>query len=120
MADINITPALVKPSDSATIKRGVAGETFVQGAPIYKDATSKKFLASDANSPGKQVVDGISLNGASLGQPFLYAVQDPAFDLGVTVGSGVTVVLSGNVGKMAPDSDAASGWTKVVLGIGSL
>lgn len=118
MADYSITPGLVKPSSKADIKRAVGGATLTAGTPIYLDE-NRRMQPSDANgSVAARAVDGIALTGTSEGQPGLYAATDPEFDLGVTVANGETVILSANAGKLAPNGDAASGWRKVVVGVG--
>jgi len=122
MADINITPSLVKPSASAlaAAKRGVSGGAITAGSPVYVDAADgrKIKLAEAGDTTAKADVVGIALTGSSAGQPVLYATQDAALDLGVTVGNRVTVVLSATAGKMCPDADIVAG-RKTVLGVGN-
>jgi len=118
MADYTLTAALVKASASAKIKQVLAGGAVTPGTPIYIDA-QRRMVAADANGAAvTQAVRGIALTGSAEGQQGLYAESDPEFDLGVTVGSGETVILSANVGKLAPNADAVSGWRKVVVGVG--
>lgn len=118
MPNISITPANVKPSDSAQVRRGVAGETITAGQAVFRDE-QRRMMLSDADAPAKAFLDGIAVNGASLGQPLNYAVQDAALDLGTTVGSGEIVVLSDTPGGLMPAGDLGAGDRTVIVGVGT-
>ena len=118
-ADISVTAASVLSSSAADVSEGVAGETITAGQPVYKDSTdSGKIKLADANVLAKIAVVGISIHGASSGQPIKYAKKDVSFTVGGTVAAGAVVVLSATAGAIAPAADLATGSYGVVLGVG--
>jgi hypothetical protein len=99
MADISITAAnvAISANTDTQAKQAVAGATITAGQPIYLDPTSTPAgLATPAKTltAVTSAVVGISLNGASSGQPVDYVVQDQAFVPGGTLVAGKVVMLS--------------------------
>jgi hypothetical protein len=118
MADLLITAASVLASANGVIARGTAGATITAGKTLYLDTADNRLKLADANgTTPANTVRGIALNGASDGQPVNYLTEDPNFSPGATLVPGTTYILSGTAGGIAPDSDAVSGWTKIVLGV---
>jgi hypothetical protein len=120
MADLTITAASFLPSDNASIVTCVAGATIAAGDVLYRDtADSSKVKPADANSgtSAARTVFGIALHAVAAGQKLLVVTEDPALVVGAAVVTGTTYILSANAGKIAPDSDAAAGWYKTILGV---
>ena len=120
MADFTITAAQVTRTTGATAT-GTAGATITAGQVLYVDtADANKLKLFDANgSADAQICVGISLHGASSGQPIEY-ITDGTLILttGAALSSaGQVVIGSGTTpGAMAPRTDLAVGWRANVLG----
>ena len=118
-SDRAVTAASVIGSTSADVSEGIAGETITAGQPIYKDSTdSGKLKLADANVLAKIQVVGISLHGASTGQPLKFAKRDATFTGGFTVAAGEPVFLSATAGGICPFADVTTGSYTVFLGVG--
>ena len=124
MADISITASAVVPSANAVIKYTTAGATLTAGQLIYLDTADLdangigKAKLSDANGAAAlRVVDGITVGGASAGQPVAIVTYDTA----LVVGSGLTanniLILSDTPGGLAPSADLGSGEYLSVIGV---
>ena len=124
MADISITASAVVPSANAVIKHTTAGATLTAGQLIYLDTADLdangigKAKLSDANGAAAlRVVDGITVGGASAGQPVAIVTYDTA----LVVGSGLTanniLILSDTPGGLAPSADLGSGEYLSVIGV---
>jgi len=117
MADISITASAVVPSSAAVIKYTTAGATLTAGQLVYLDAADLdangigKAKLSDANGAAAlRVVDGITVGGASAGQPVAIVTYDTAL---VIAASGLTanniLILSDTPGGIAPSADLSAG-----------
>lgn len=116
MADLSITVGSVVASAQATIDRRYnAGATITQGQSVYLDASLTWQLADANASATTASVDGIALTSAASGQPLVVVTADPDFTPGATLAVGTIYVLSANAGKIAPSSDAITGWYPQVL-----
>lgn len=124
MADISITASAVVPSSAAVIKYTTAGATLTAGQLVYLDAADLdangigKSKLSDANGAAAlRVVDGITVAGASAGQPVAIVTYDTA----LVVGSGLTanniLILSDTPGGIAPSADLGAGEYLSVIGV---
>jgi hypothetical protein len=120
MASQVVVPADVLASAGATKKTGVAGATITQGQVLYLDAVDNKLKLADANGAAAlRVVEGISLNAASAGQPITYITRDPAFKPGFAVVVGENYILASDTpGSIALHADAVAGDYVTNLGVG--
>lgn len=120
MVDISVTASAVLAGANASIERGLAGATITAGQCVYKDATSGKYLLSDADGAAAlRVVRGISLNGASDGQP-LSIITEGDLTMNAVLTANIPFFLSGaNPGGICPIADVGSGEYAVLLGIAS-
>lgn len=118
MTDIAVTAANVVPSSQAVIKSGTAGGTVTAGQTIYKD-TDGRLKQGDANASATTgAIIGVSVSGASAGQPLFYTDFDPDFTPGATVTKGTVYVASETAAGIAPVADLASGWHVTIIGVG--
>jgi head-tail adaptor len=110
----------VVAGSNAVKSQGIGGGTITAGQVVYRDATSKKFLAADADSAtaGVRDVFGIALHGASLDQPLMVQTEGD-INLGATLAVGTVYVLSGAAGAIAPSTDLSTGEYTTVLGVAS-
>jgi len=118
MTDLSVTAANVVPGSDAKIIRGLAGETITAGQPVYRDATTRKFMKADSDSATQAVREpaGIALHGASDGQPL--AVQtEGLITIGATLTVGEIYVLSDTPGGIMPEGDLEAGDYPVVIGV---
>jgi hypothetical protein len=116
MADLSITAtAVILASGKARI--GNAGTTITAGEPLYKDTNGNLQLAGAGGAAVIAVVVGISLNGASAGQPVAYAPTGSVLTINAVMTAGQTYVLSATAGKIAPVSDLATGNYVTHLGV---
>ena len=113
MADLNPTDATVLPLAGSRRTKGVAGESIVQGATLYKNAAdSKLYNAIDTSQAAADVV-GIALTISALDQPVHYLTEGP-IDLSTTVVVG-TVYVQSAAGLMAPITDHfAADWVTTI------
>jgi hypothetical protein len=120
MAAIAVTAANVIPAVSARISHGTAGGTITAGMPVYRDAAdSNKLKACRANAAGTATCHGISLNGASNGQPIAYLPTGYNITIGGTVVVGETYFVSDAVaGQIIPAADIGAADYVTVLGVG--
>lgn len=117
MADLTITAADVKKTDSTLIAEGIAGGTVTAGQPVYKDSTaSNKLKAADADVLASAAAVGIALHGASADQPLKYAIGGN-LTLSAVMTAGAVYVVSANAGGIAPVADLGSGDYVTLLGI---
>ena len=119
MADITVTAANVVKSTGATTGRGTAGATITAGQTLYKDTTdsSSLKLADADDSQATALVAGISLHGASSGQPIEYQTGGQ-INPGGTVAIGTRYFASGNAGGIAPFGDLAQNDWVSQIGVG--
>jgi hypothetical protein len=124
MSDISVTAANVLAGPNAKKRRGTAGATITAGQTLYEDSADSnklKLADCDASAATAKCV-GISLHGASNGQPLEFVEEDDDFTPGATLSlsdqadTGV-YVLSGTAGGIAPMDDLASGDYPVILGV---
>jgi hypothetical protein len=117
MADLTITAADVKKTDSTLIAEGIAGGTVTAGQPVYKDSTaSNKLKAADADVLASAAAVGIALHGASADQPLKYAIGGN-LTLSNVMTAGAVYVVSTNAGGIAPVADLGAGDFVTLLGI---
>ena len=117
MADLTITVADVKKTDSTSIAEGIAGATITAGQPVYKDSTaSNKLKPADADVLATAAAVGIALHGASADQPLKYATSGN-LTLSAVMTAGAVYVVSTNAGGIAPVADLGSGDYVTLLGI---
>lgn len=120
MADIDLVTAnrvsLVKGGfgDGHLLPPGVAGEAIVAGAPVYRDATTGKYLNSDGNASPKDTVLGIALRTVITGEPLTAAYGKAiidGYDL-TALDYHAPVYLSNTVGRLG----TTAGSTSVIVG----
>ena len=117
MADLTITVADVKKTDSTSIAEGIAGATITAGQPVYKDSTaSNKLKPADADVLAAAAAVGIALHGASADQPLKYATSGN-LTLSAVMTAGAVYVVSTTAGGIAPVADLGSGDYVTLLGI---
>lgn len=117
MADLSITAADVKKTDTTLIAEGIAGGTVTAGQPVYKDSTaSSKLKAADADVLATAAAVGIALHGASNDQPLKYAIGGN-LTLTNVMTAGAVYVVSTNAGGIAPVADLGAGDFVTLLGI---
>lgn len=120
MADISVTASAVIAGANAVIEAGVAGATITAGQAVYKDATTGRYGLADADHATAGVRDaiGISLNGASDGQP-LKIIKEGDLTINAVLTANTVYILSGAAGGIAPLADLSSGEYLAVLGAAS-
>jgi hypothetical protein len=117
MADLSITAADVKKTDTTLIAEGIAGGTVTAGQPVYRDSTaSNKLKAADADALASAAAVGIALHGASADQPLKYAIGGN-LTLSSVMTVGAVYVVSTTAGGIAPVADLSSGDYVTLLGI---
>jgi hypothetical protein len=119
MTDLVITAASVVKGTGAKTIPGILGGTVIAGQTVYRDATSKKFLASDSDSAtaGVRELVGIALNGGAINQPVVVQTEGP-ITIGATVVVGTVYVNSDTPGGIMPAADLEAGDYVSVVGIG--
>lgn len=117
MADLTITAANVLRT-SGVIAEGTAGATLTAGQPIYKDTSDNdEMKESDCTtSATTAVVEGITLNGASDGQPVAYLKAGGVMNLGATLTVGEIYVLSTS-GNISPEGDLTTADYVTIIGV---
>lgn len=120
MADLSITASSVVKGVGATTANGIAGATITAGQPLYIDtANSDVIKLADANSSDlTSTVCGISLHGASTGQPITYITYGP-LTVNAVLTTGAVYVASATAGSIAPTADLTTGWRTSILGYAS-
>ncbi|BAQ18306.1 hypothetical protein [Methyloceanibacter caenitepidi] len=120
MTDVSITPANVLASGDARVSHGhKAGGTITAGMALYKEASTGKYKAADADSGTEEVknASAIALNGASDGQP-LSILTKGKITIGGTVVAGTVYALSAaNPGGIAPLSDITTDDDVIIVGV---
>lgn len=118
MADLSITAANVVSGEGANIEHGKAGETVTAGKTVYQDAATKRWLLADSNSAtaAARAPKGITLNGASLGQPLAVHKSGP-LTIGATLTPGVAYYQSDTAGGICPVADVGTGEYSTIIGI---
>ena len=117
MADLTITAADVKKTDSTLITEGIAGAAITAGQPVYKDSTaSNKLKPADADVLATAAAVGVALHGASADQPLKYATSGN-LTLSAVMTAGAVYVVSTTAGGIAPVADLGSGDYVTLLGI---
>jgi hypothetical protein len=116
MADLTITAANVKLKNTGPYSAGVAGESIAQGEPVYI-ASSLAYRTDNNDGASKAVAVGIALMPAATGQTFLYAKNGAEIDVGATLTTAETYIVSANVGKIAPIADLATTNYLTILGV---
>lgn len=115
---LSITASSVIKGTGARTSKGTAGATITAGVPLCKNPTGGKLEAADANgaSAYMKVVIGISLHGASDGQPLEYIIGGN-LTINAVMTPGTIYVLSATAGGIDAASALASGHTVDVLGV---
>lgn len=111
MADITFTNTTYKPSASATMKDGIAGEFFQAGRLVYR-ASDGLYYKADATTATKAAVVGMAGSGGFINQPFVLVTYDPLVtNSAAPFVAGQHYILSATAtsGNLAPVSDLASG-----------
>lgn len=116
MVDLVITSANVKSYSGATTKLSKAGGTVTAGQPVYKDTTTSKYLAADADAATGRTPEGIALNDAALDQPVVVQTAGD-IDLGATLVVGGVYVMSDTPGGIMPVADLETGDYVTVIGV---
>lgn len=120
MADLTITAASVVKGDGAKVLRGVLGGTVTAGQAVYRDTSTKKFVAADNDAAAASGLDdtdvGIALNGGGANQPVEVQYLGE-INLGATLTVGEIYAISSTAGGICPVADLATGDYPVVLGI---
>jgi hypothetical protein len=118
MADVSITAANVVKSTTSSTDRGTAGATITAGQPLYKDANNAYVLKpAIGTSQAAAACVGVSLHGASTGQPVEYTTDGPYTAGGTLTVGQVYAVSAGAAGGIAPYSDLASTNYVTILGV---
>ena len=111
MADLAITAANVLKGANAVFQAGIAGATITAGQPLYLDSNTNTYKLADADaSAAAATVVGVSLNGASSGQPVSINFSDDDFTTGGTMTVGAIYILSNNAGGVTLASSLTTGW----------
>lgn len=121
MADISITAANVIAASGADIGRGPAGATITAGQPVYVDASDSNKIKLADNNASSSTADavGVSLHGASSGQPIAY-IKSGGLTAGATLVAGQTYITSttaGGIKLIADQGTAGSGEYPVIVGM---
>jgi hypothetical protein len=118
MVDLVITGGSVIAGANSVKDSGIAGETITAGMPVYKSATTNKWMKADSNSATAEVKHpiGIALNGAALNQP-LTVHKSGDITIGATLTAGSRYYLSETPGGIQPEADLGSGEDVALLGL---
>lgn len=120
MAAISVTAANVLASSAAVIRREyAAGATVTAGQLVYLNASNAWALVDIDANLGCGVADlrGITLNGASTGQPVAVCTNDTAFVPGGTLSNGLVVFGSVTAGGITFADIPGANAYPVVVGI---
>jgi len=109
MAALSITAANVLATLPNSATEYKAGATITAGQPLYYDTATATVKLADTNDATKIPCIGISLNGASSGQPVAVVSQDDAFTPGATLTVGQTYCVGTTAGSIVPISDLTTG-----------
>lgn len=124
MADITQTPAdvLVDTDVTPTYVSGFSGEAINAGMPVYQTNANtgywyKANAGGNALQAGSQAGICIALaNAPGIGQP-LQLLRGGKLNLGATLESGETYVVSATAGAIAPIGDLVTNNYTVILGV---
>lgn len=118
MSDILVTAASVLAGASALVEHGAkAGATLTAGQVVYKDAADGRLKLSDNDAAAAlKTAYGITLNGASAGQPVSVAKRGPV-TFNAVLTAGTVYAVSGTAGGIAPLADVTTGDDVIVLGV---
>ena len=110
MATLTVTASQVQPGSGVATKEGIAGATITAGQTLYLDSATNTLKLADADSTAAiATVVGISLNGASAGQPVEYqSVGSITIGAGASMTVGEIYVLSDTAGGIAPEADIST------------
>lgn len=114
----NVAPVLTGNYPAIIDKSRVAGETITAGQAVYISTSDGKAYKTDANlSAAAALGYGISLHGASAGQPI--AIQTGGdLNVGATLTvNTVYIVGAATAGDINPIADVTTGWYGCLLGI---
>lgn len=107
MTALTITAGSVATT-STNVIQGTAGATITAGQALYLDAVTTTWkLALCSGTAAQALVGGVSLNGASSGQPITVLVSG-AYTVGATVTKGIWYIAGTVAGTIAPVSDIAT------------
>jgi hypothetical protein len=120
-SDLAITASQVIAGRDAEYFQGTAGATLVAGQAVYLENLSQqlKLSASDAGSAVKAVVKGITLHGASDGQP-CRIITSGTLDVGAAAAPavGMEYVASDTPGGICERDEIQVGWYTTIIGVG--
>lgn len=116
MANLTQTAGNVVPASGASIEYGTAGETITAGMPVYRDASSGKYMKAANDTATKAAAVGVAVNGAALNQPITVQTKG-GINLGATLAVGTTYCVSDTAGAICPDSDIGEAEFKTILGV---
>lgn len=118
MAAISVTASSVAPGTNCATATGTAGATITAGQPLWMDESASNVLKlADCDlSAAAATVVGISLHGASSGQPITYATSGfVTFNAVLTAGK--AYVAGATAGEINPIADLTTNWRTSLLGI---
>jgi hypothetical protein len=120
VVDIVVTSANVIKGTGAKTRSGIAGTTITAGQTLYKDTSDSdkyKLYDSDGATAIVRKLAGVSLHGASAGQPITLQYEGN-ITIGATVAAGTVYLGSDTPGGIRPNVDSNSGDYITVLGVG--
>lgn len=116
MADYNTTDANVEVLSGATTEEGTAGVAFgALAVPVWLSSADGKLYKCDADVEAQAVCVGVTFSYASANSKVYYVSEGP-MNIGATTAVGDTIVVSTNVGKLAPEADLATNDYYTVVG----
>lgn len=108
MVDLVVTAANVIQGTGAITEVGVAGETLVAGQECYLKAADGRIWKGQCDGTAEEATfKGITLHGATVGQPIVYQTGG-TLNIGATTVKGTHYVLSAAVGGICPFADLVS------------
>lgn len=118
MTDLSITAGNVVAGSGATTVNGTAGAAITAGQAVYHDTTTDTWKLADSNSAtvAARTPGGISLNGASSGQPMVILTGGPV-TIGATMTASLAYYLSDTPGGICPVADVGAGEYTTVIGL---
>lgn len=110
----------VRPTVDTKHKLVKYGATIAAGVPVYLDATTQKYLATDANaSAAAAAAVGITITPGVLDGYGYIAIKDPIILVGTTMVVGETYYVDATAGQIIPGSDLTTGYYVTRLGTAS-
>ena len=116
MADITITAANVLKGTAARTVEGTAAVTIAAGQTVYLDSSVNTYKLADNSASTTDLVAGIALHSSVANQPIVVQASGN-IDLGATLTTGETYVLSTTAGGIAPIADLATTEYVTILGV---